>query len=193
MKYSKNWLSKSEYQKLINLNADQIKWRDLLIIKLTYSGAFRISEVLIARREDLSNDPYSQLVLKKQKTDKKNWEVQPINDDVYDELIRYCNERGIKTQDYLFPSSHGGHISYNAFYKALKRYCKKADIQKDITTHSLRRSRAVHLLDEGNDVYFVKEFLRHKNIETTMHYLKLDKSRISEVINSGRERFSDRI
>ena len=38
--------------------------------------------------------------------------------------------------------------------------------------HILRHSIAVHLLDAGADVSFVRDWLGHKNIQNTMVYMK---------------------
>ena len=69
MKYSKEWLSKEEIEKIWKL--PEINSRDLLLMKVCYSGAFRISEVLNSIREDYRNeDGYFFVLLREQKTDK---------------------------------------------------------------------------------------------------------------------------
>jgi len=174
MKYSKEWLSKKELKKMFHL--PEITSRDLLLMKVCYSGAFRISEVLSSHYEDYQNaDGYYFLVLREQKTDKRNWEKQPIQSHVYGDIVRYCEMKKIKKQDLVFQSNRDQQLSYNTAYKLVKKWIKVAKIDKDITTHSFRRSRATHMLDDGMDLYKVSKFLRHSNIETTMNYLKLSK------------------
>lgn len=59
-----------------------------------------------------------------------------------------------------------------------KECAQKAGLNKEITTHSFRRSRASHLLDKGIELIKVSKFLRHKSILTTMLYLKISKKNL---------------
>lgn len=177
MKYSKEWLSEEEYKKIIS--NPEIKSRDLLLIKVCYSGALRISEALNSKFEDYKyEDGYTSLVLRDQKTDKKNWEKQPIPIEIYSEVKRYCEDNKIRTQDYVFQSRQNNYLTYPRAYQIIKESSKKAGINKKITTHTLRRSRLQHQLDKGEDPFFVKEFARHKSIDTTRKYMKISKKKL---------------
>lgn len=177
MKYSKEWLTKKEIKKLFSL--PEINSRDLLLMKVTYYGALRINEAIKSRREHYKKEPYPHLILYSQKTDKRNWEIQPIPSEVLGDIIRYCKSADIRTQDFVFQTNRSDQISYSAVYKLVKKWCRVAEIDKDITTHSFRRSRATHLLEAGvMDIYKVSQFLRHKNIKTTQAYLKISKKRM---------------
>ena len=177
MKYSKEWLTESEVRKLFS--NPQINSRDLLLMKVTYYGGLRIGETLKSVREDYRIDPHPHLLLRDQKTDKKNWELQPIPPEIIGDISRFCKNNNIKTQDAVFQSNRNKRMSYNNAYKLVKKWVKESGINKDITTHSFRRSRAVHLLNSGTmDIYKVSQFLRHKGIESTQHYLKISKKQL---------------
>jgi len=176
MKYSKEWLSKAEINKLFH--SPEVSSRDLLLMKVCYYGALRVSEALNSKREDYRNEDYTYLLLRDQKTDKMNWEAQPITPRLYGDINRYCNDNKIKTQDYVFQSNRSPRLSYPMAYKIIKNAVKVAGIDKMITTHSFRRSRATHLLDDGLPLNKVSGFLRHKSIETTLKYLKLSKKKL---------------
>jgi len=60
---------------------------------------------------------------------------------------------------------------YNFWKKALK----DSGCRKDANIHSLRHSFATHLLEEGVDIYAVKEYLGHSNISSTLIYTHLTK------------------
>ena len=101
-KYSKIWLSEDDYEKL--RNCEKIKRRDLLLIEIEYGTAMRISEILNLKRQDLIKERgRTYAIIKEQKTDKKNWEKQPIPPDVFSNIIRYCDEKNIKDKE--FPST----------------------------------------------------------------------------------------
>lgn len=53
------------------------------------------------------------------------------------------------------------------------------------STHILRHSRATHLLQEGKDLLWVKEFMRHESVQTTEVYVHLAKDRIGTELNSN--------
>lgn len=175
MVYSKEWLSKQEIKTLFEYPA--ITSRDLLLMRVAYYGAFRISEVLNSKKEDYRlEDDYAYLLLRKQKTDKKNWEKQPIPVFLYGEVVnRYCKDNNITDDEYVFQSQKSEQLSYPMSYVIVKRWTKLAGIKKIINTHSFRRSRATHLLDSGMDLYNVARFLRHESIKSTQKYLKISK------------------
>lgn len=182
MKYSKEWLSKEEFEQIISY--PEIKSRDLLLIKICYYGALRINEALISRLEDFKyEDDYAFLILRSQKTDKKNWEKQPIPLKIYSEIKRFCEDNKIRTQDNVFQSRQNKSLSYPRAYQIIKECSRKAGINKEITTHTLRRSRLQHQLDDGDEPFFVKEFARHKSIDTTRKYIKISKKKLFDKMN----------
>lgn len=148
-------------------------------MRVCYFGAFRVSEALNSKREDYrSEDDYTYLLLRDQKTDKKNWESQPVPPHIYGEIDRYCNDKKIKSQDFVFQSNRSPQLSYSMAYKIVKKCVKIAGIKKPITTHSFRRSRATHLLNNGMSLEDVSGMLRHGDLETTMKYLKISKKKL---------------
>jgi integrase/recombinase XerD len=186
MKYSKAWLTKRELKKLFSY--PKISFRDLLLMKVTYYGALRIGETLKSKKEDYQQDPRSQILLREQKTDKKNWEVQPIPPEVLRDVMIYCKSNKIGDIDYVFQSNRGVKMSYNNAYKLIKKWGKKVGINKPITTHSFRRSRASHLLEYKKfDIYKVADFLRHSRIETTQKYLKISKKNLHNLMMEADE------
>jgi len=177
IKYNKNWLSEEEINKLFKY--PEIPSRDLLLMKLCYYGALRISEALNSKREDyiVENEEYY-LLLRVQKTDKKNWEKTPITEEVYGDLKRYCNSNDIWEQNYVFSSKMSDKLSYPMAYVIVKKWAKECGLNKEISTHTFRRSMASNLLNRGMPLEKVSLLLRHKRLDTTMTYLKISKSQL---------------
>ena len=82
------------------------------------------------------------------------------------------------TNDYLFLNLKGEPFSRQGLWKFLKEYGKKANISKEITPHLIRKSMALHLMENGADIEMVQELLGHKNIALTKSYVKNFKPRI---------------
>ena len=183
-KYSKEWISKEEY--VILIECEKIKPRDILLIKFIYGSGMRVSEVLDTKRKDLikeGNRTYT--IIKKQKKDKKNWEKQPFPPETYSEAIRYCNDKNIGPNDFLFPSQMSKRMTRQRAWQIMKESRKKAGIQKDITTHSFRRSRLTHLLETNMDSQEVMRFARHKTSQSLDPYIKLAKEDIFDKMNQA--------
>jgi integrase/recombinase XerD len=185
MKYNKEWLTVKEINQLFNY--EDLSVRNLHLFQILYYGCLRVSEGLNIRRENLlKEDEECYIILENQKTDKANWEKQPIPNWLYADLIRYCNNEGIRTQDRIIQSRMKKHnsLTRQQGWNIAKRFCKMAGIDKNIGTHTFRRSRITHLIESdqiGDHELIV--LTRHSNYNMLIPYKKLAKSRLQKKIN----------
>ncbi|MBM3129486.1 MAG: integron integrase [Chloroflexi bacterium] len=64
------------------------------------------------------------------------------------------------------------HLHESGLQKAVRAAVKKAKIAKPASVHTLRHAFATHLLRRGVDVRQVQELMGHKDLKTTMEYLR---------------------
>ncbi|MBI3897935.1 MAG: site-specific tyrosine recombinase XerD [Gammaproteobacteria bacterium] len=157
--------------------------RDRAMLETLYATGLRVSELVGLT---LSQVSLAQgLVRVIGKGDKER--LVPLGEEAVAWLHRYTDTARaqlIKKQstDALFVSPRGGSLTRQAFWHAIKRYARQADIDaKLLSPHTLRHAFATHLLDHGADLRVVQMLLGHADLSTTQIYTHVARARLKEL------------
>ena len=86
-----------------------------------------------------------------------------------------------QSADCVFPSTRGGTMTRQTFWHRIKHYALIANIQVDLSPHTLRHAFATHLLNHGADLRVVQMLLGHADLSTTQIYTHVAKARLQSL------------
>lgn len=152
------------------------EFRHLMILTLLYETGARVSELINIKLKDMNliNNPYIILHGKGNKT-----RSVPISKDVLNMINSYITRFKInEPNDYVLGSKYSNKISRFGVQHIIDTYVKKAKeahpnyYTQKITNHSFRHSKAMHLLEAGVNLIYIRDILGHESITTTEIYAK---------------------
>lgn len=162
-KFVPNILNVQEVYRMVN-SITNLKQR--ACIQLIYACGLRIGEAVAVKVPDIDG-PQMQLHIRQAKGAKDR--IVPIPAETLAMLRQYY--KAYKPDNYLFAGQGGtGRYDERSIQQVFHRAKAKAGIKKKVTVHSLRHSRATHLVDNGVDMSIIQKFLGHANIKTTTDF-----------------------
>lgn len=170
-------MSPEEIGKVID-GVQNIKHRCILM--LLYSTGMRVSEIASCMIADIDS-PNMRIKVVQGKGAKDRYTI--MSHYVLLELRAYYLI--YRPQGYLFNGPRtGSKYSVRSIQHVMQKALVTAGLQsKSYTIHTIRHSFATHLLDNGTDLYTIKELLGHSNLQTTMNYLHLTSRRVDQIVN----------
>lgn len=87
-------------------------------------------------------------------------------------------------EDTLFLNRRGSQLTRAMIFTIIKNLAVEIGLNKKISPHTFRHSFATHLLENGADLRSIQLMLGHESITTTEVYLHLDRTFLTEVVNT---------
>lgn len=168
--------------------------RDRTLLSLMYDSGARVQEICDLQVRDVrTQKPYTvRLTGKGEKT-----RAVPIMESTAMLLSRYLGEHKLsiaKHGDYpVFFNHQRQKLTRAGIAYVLKKYCDEAralhpELPKHVSPHVLRHSKAMHLLQAGVNLVYIRDFLGHVHVETTEVYAKADTEMRRKSIESAQIR-----
>ena len=156
---------------------EQMGIRDLAILCVCYDTGARVQEIVNLTVKDLrlENPPKIRLFGKGNK-----YRFVPLMPNTVAIIRKYLNEFALnepnKLNHKLFFNRNSDTITRAGIAYILNKYCRdiKTIVGTNISPHILRHSKAMHLLQAGVNIIYIKEILGHEDVNTTQVYAQAD-------------------
>ncbi len=150
--------------------------RNRAIMELLYATGIRINELV---NLEVYHVDLHEKVLYIRKGKGRKQRVVPMGNTAVKHLKEYLTHirpwwvRHNRKERKLFLNHHGKAITGNSVRGFLRQYRIAAKIKKTVSPHTLRRTCATHLLQQGADIAYIQKLLGHSQLSTTQFYTKV--------------------
>jgi len=166
--------------------------RDLALLSIMYDTGARVQEVADLTVGDIHlSKPYHVVIHGKG----KKVRIVPMLEEQIKILSSYINENGLNRSECrpypLFFNNRKEKLTRGGITYILQKYVAKAHkdnpalVSNNISCHSLRHSKAMHLLQAGVNLVYIRDVLGHVSIKTTEIYARADSKQKREALTKA--------
>ncbi len=153
-------------------------YRDKAMLELVYATGIRVTELISLDVDDIDLEAGS--IKTSTRGKERIIPIGSLASNALNEYLTKARKSMLKddTDEALFVNVNGKRLTRQGFWKIIKQYKNQADIDVDITPHTLRHSFAMHLLENGAELRAIQEMLGHSDISSTQVYAQMEQDRI---------------
>ena len=170
-------------------------YRDYVLIYTMYESGARVSEVCNIKISDIRfSKPHSLQVLGKGNKSR----TIPVSENLISKIQKYVemnNLTKVPKDTLLFTNSQHQKLCRHGISYILSKYVEKARAKrsdlytKAVTPHTLRHSRAMHLLQDDVNLVYIRDILGHSSVVTTERYARADSAKKREALEKSYKTF----
>ena len=170
------WLTRAEIRRLYAVTGEEVLGlRDRAMLSVFYGCGLRLQEGACLECSDILHDRRL-LYVRRGKGYKERY--VPIAEQPYQDIGVYIEQARPELLQrpcaaLFIDANRGRPIHKQSLYLRIKGLVRKAGIEKEVGTHSLRHSIATHLLQSGMPLERIKDFLGHAVLDSTQIYTHL--------------------
>lgn len=167
-------------------------YRDALILTILYDSGARVTEVTKIRVGDIRTEHPATIVLHGKGSKDR---IVPLSSKTADLISSYLTQAGMhgaqNKDKLLFTNRTGGQLTRAGVAYILKKYIEAARsehpelIPEKFSPHCMRHSKAMHLLQAGVAIIYIRDFLGHESVKTTEIYAKADSKSKREALDAA--------
>ncbi len=169
--------------------------RDAVLLSLLYDCGARVTELINLSVRDVRLETPAQIRITGKGERKR---AVPLMQGTVELLNDYLQEQGLTDASDgskpLFQNRFGRRLSRSGVRYILGKYANRARDAREsqpskVSPHTLRHTKAMHLLQSGNPLVVIRDFLGHVDIKTTEIYARADmemkRSALNKAINKS--------
>jgi len=170
---------------------NRIGRRNLALIALMYDSGARVQEIIDLSPSSLRMDKPCCITLHGKGNKKR---IVPLQNEQVALLQAYMREylldNPANNQCPLFANNRGGRLTNAGVTYILNMYANiarklKPELIPKISPHTLRHSKAMHLLQAGVNLVYIRDMLGHVSIQTTEIYARADSKQKREALEAA--------
>lgn len=176
---------------------DAVGLRDRALLELMYASGARVSEIVQLDIDDLLTEPGTDAWRDPEHTLAEGGFIRVTGKGSKQRLVPYGSYAGRALAAYLvrarptlvqrgkgtpalFVGARGARFSRQSIWLSIEAAAARAQLEGNVSPHTLRHSFATHLLQGGADVRTVQELLGHSSVTTTQIYTRVTPETLKE-------------
>ncbi len=177
-------VEKEEYEKMLSVLRDDELWdvQRKIAIRLLWETGVRVSELISLNVSDMSSTEAKAMIITK-KNNKYRWIFW--SKETHDLIITFLGTRICMNQrPHLFMTERGrNRPTTRTIERWVSEVVREAGINKKITPHSFRHSRAHRILAQGGNVAHIQKVLGHSESDprAAFSYIRLNNVEVEKI------------